>query len=446
MSQCTQHAAYQRGFARAEVAEQVNHQPWLQVGRQGGAQGFGILFPMQLAGQVHAVAAPGIIRGVTERDHDDFSKCADGVVSQAKALPPDFRARLDEWAAELGFAGVAVSGVDLSSAEAGVLAWLEAGYHGEMDYMARHGLLRARPAELVPGTAAVISLRMNYLPDAEKTEKAEKVLQSRNMAYVSRYALGRDYHKVLRKRLDMLARRIHEVAPHAYRVFTDSAPLLEVELASRGGLGWRGKHTLLLDRQAGSWFFLGDILTSLPLQPDPPVQSHCGRCTACLEACPTGAIVAPYRLDARRCISYLTIELKGAIPLEWREAIGNRIYGCDDCQLVCPWNRFAQPGAEADFSPRHRLDRASLVELFAWTEAEFMQRMAGSPILRIGHERWLRNIAVALGNAERAADVVTALLARRDDASALVREHVAWALAKHGVGDTMHNFADRELS
>jgi len=318
--------------------------------------------------------------------------------------------------------------VDLSDAEAGLEAWLASGFHGEMDYMARHGMKRARPAELVPGTLRVIGLRMNYWPQADEPQAA---LADGRRAYVSRYALGRDYHKVMRARLQKLAERIAEEAPHGFRVFVDSAPVLEVALASKAGLGWRGKHTLLLDRSAGSFFFLGEIFTDLPLPVDPPVSEHCGSCRACLDACPTGAIVAPYQVDARRCISYLTIELKGAIPEELRPLVGNRIYGCDDCQLVCPWNRFAQLSAESDFAPRHGLDRAGLVELFAWTEAEFLARTAGSPIHRIGFERWLRNLAVALGNAPSAPDVVAALEARRDDPSALVREHVAWALARH---------------
>jgi epoxyqueuosine reductase len=287
---------------------------------------------------------------------------------------------------------------------------------------------RARPAELLPGTLRVIGCRLDYWPEAAP---GAEVLADGERAYVSRYALGRDYHKVLRARLQQLAERIAAVAPHGFRVFTDSAPVLEVELASRSGLGWRGKHTLLLERAAGSYFFLGEIFTDLPLPVDAPAAPHCGRCRACLDACPTGAIVAPYRLDARRCISYLTIELKGTIPEELRPLLGNRIYGCDDCQLVCPWNRFAQYTREPDFSPRQGLDAARLVELFAWTAAEFAERTAGSAIHRIGHERWLRNIAVALGNAPSSAEVVAALRRRADDPSPLVREHVAWALARH---------------
>jgi len=337
------------------------------------------------------------------------------------------------WGRELGFDAVAVTGVDLSDAEPGLAAWLAEGFHGEMDYMARHGMTRARPAELHPGTVRVISARMNYWPEAADAEAA---LADPERAYVSRYALGRDYHKLLRARLQKLADRIAEAVPHGYRVFVDSAPVLEVELAARAGLGWRGKHTLLLHREAGSAFFLGEIFTDLPLPVDVPQRGHCGECTACLDACPTGAIVAPYRVDARRCISYLTIELKGAIPEALRPLVGNRIYGCDDCQLVCPWNRFARLTAEPDFAPRHALDGARLVELFAWSEADFRERMAGSAIHRIGYERWLRNLAVALGNAPTSDAVLAALRARADDPSALVREHVAWALARHGAGQS----------
>lgn len=337
-------------------------------------------------------------------------------------------ARIRAWGGELGFDAVAVTGVDLREAEPGLAAWLAAGFHGEMDYMARHGMKRARPAELHPGSVRVISVRMNYWPDAADAEAA---LADPQRAYVSRYALGRDYHKLLRARLQKLADRIAEVAPHGYRVFVDSAPVLEVELAVRAGLGWRGKHTLLLNREAGSCFFLGEIFTDLPLPVDTAQAGHCGDCTACIDACPTGAIVAPYRVDARLCISYLTIELKEAIPEPLRPMIGNRINGCDDCQLVCPWNRFARITDEADFSPRNRLDEASLVELFAWNEAAFRERTAGSAIHRIGFERWSRNLAVALGNAPTTPEVLAALHARAADASVLVREHVAWALAQH---------------
>ncbi len=346
--------------------------------------------------------------------------------------PPDWPAlaeKIRTWGRELGFQAIGFSATDLSDAEAGLEAWLEAGFHGDMDYMAKHGMLRARPAELVQGSIAVITARMDYLPQAAD---AKTNLADGQRAYVSRYALGRDYHKLLRNRLQKLADRIKaEVGEFPCRVFTDSAPLMEVELASRSGLGWRGKHTLLLERDAGSHFFLGEICVGLPLPPDPPVEAHCGSCRKCLDVCPTGAIVAPYRVDARRCISYLTIELHGSIPEDLRPLMGNRIYGCDDCQLFCPWNRFAQPTRGADFAPRQGLDTASLVELFAWTEEEFRSRLAGSPILRIGHERWLRNIAVALGNAPASPEIIAALIDRAEHPSAVVREHVGWALKRH---------------
>ena len=339
-------------------------------------------------------------------------------------------AAIKSWGVELGFQAVGIANADLGAAEARLAEWLARGFHGEMDYMARHGAKRARPAALVPGTLRVISARMDYRPAAAD---AEATLADRSKAYVSRYALGRDYHKVLRARLQRLADRIEgEVGEFGYRVFTDSAPVMEVELAARAGLGWRGKHTLALTREAGSFFFLGEIYTDLPLPVDRPVTEHCGTCTRCIEACPTGAIVAPYELDARRCISYLTIELKGAIPEPLRPLVGNRVYGCDDCQLVCPWNRYAQTSAEPDFAVRHGLDAASLVELFEWPEETFHARLAGSAIHRIGYERWSRNLAVGLGNAPTTPAVVAALRARADDPSALVREHVAWALGRHG--------------
>ena len=339
--------------------------------------------------------------------------------------------RIKAWGAELGFQAVGIADVDLSAAERGLVEWLGLGWHGEMDYMARHGALRARPAELVPGTVRVLSCRMNYLPSLPGT--LEEELGAPTRAVVARYARGRDYHKVLRNRLQKLCDRIAaEHGPFRYRVFTDSAPVMEVELAARAGLGWRGKHTLLLDRSAGSWFFLGEIYCDLPLDADAPVDEHCGSCERCIGACPTGAIVAPYRLDARRCISYLTIEHKGAIPEALRPLIGNRVYGCDDCQLACPWNSFAQATGEPDFQVRNGLDRATLVELFAWTEAQFGERLQGSPIRRIGYERWLRNLAVGLGNAPTSPDVIAALRADEAHPSALVREHVRWALGRHG--------------
>ena len=341
--------------------------------------------------------------------------------------------RIRAWGQELGLGAVVIAGIQLPEAEAGLVAWLAEGFHGGMDYMARHGLKRARPAELVPGTLSVICARIDYWPEPD-LQAAQADLARPERAVVSRYAWGRDYHKLLRARLQKLAERIQaEIGPIGHRVFVDSAPVMEVALASNAGLGWRGKHTLLLNREAGSTFFLGEIYVDLALPPDAAQADHCGRCSACISACPTQAIVAPYKLDARRCISYLTIEHAGPIPEAFRPAIGNRIYGCDDCQLACPWNRFARPAREADFATRNGLDRASLVELFAWTEEEFTARMAGSAIYRIGHERWLRNIAVALGNAPGTGEVVAALQARATHPSPLVREHVAWALARHGI-------------
>jgi epoxyqueuosine reductase len=334
--------------------------------------------------------------------------------------------RIKQWGRELGFQAVGIADTELGDAENRLGAWLGRGWHGEMDYMARHGTLRARPAELVPGTVRVISCRMDYLPG--DAGSAEDPLA----AAIARYARGRDYHRVLRARLRRLCDRIEaQTGPFGHRVFADSAPVMEVELAKKAGIGWRGKHTLLLSREAGSWFFLGEVYTSLPLPPDAPAGEHCGTCTKCIDVCPTQAIRAPYQLDARRCISYLTIELKGAIPVELRPLVGNRVYGCDDCQVVCPWNSFARPSAEPDFAVRNGLDRATLVELFAWSEEAFFARMAGSPIRRIGYARWLRNLAVGLGNAPTTPEVVAALRARADHPSALVREHVFWALSRH---------------
>ncbi|MDB5770523.1 MAG: queG [Burkholderia sp.] len=351
------------------------------------------------------------------------------------------------WGRELGFAEVRISDVDLSAAEDGLNAWLEAGHHGEMDYMAAHGMKRARPAELVPGTLRVITARMDYLPKdtgGEWRAHEESRMNDPSAAAISIYARGRDYHKVLRSRLQQLADRIRgEIGEFGYRVFTDSAPVMEVALADKSGIGWRGKHTLLLNREGGSMFFLGELFTDLALPVDPPVTGHCGQCSACIDVCPTQAILGPYKLDARRCISYLTIELKGSIPEELRPLIGNRVYGCDDCQLVCPWNKFAQRAVLDDFDVRNGLDNASLVELFGWSEEEFNRRMEGSPIRRIGHERWLRNIAVGLGNAARAGtsspQIVSALEARLDHPSAMVREHVEWAIARHATMDVSVN-------
>ncbi len=346
-------------------------------------------------------------------------------------------ARLQEWARELGFSQTGVAQADLTAAEPGLLAWLEAGFHGGMGYLQRHGLKRARPAELVPGTVCVITARMDYLPrdmapgwvDAEAA-----ALHQPDRAVVSVYARGRDYHKVLRARLQTLAERLAaEVGPLGHRVFTDSGPVLEVELASRSGIGWRGKHTLALHREAGSMFFLGEIYIDLALPASEPVPAHCGSCTACIDVCPTAAIVAPYRLDARRCISYLTIEHDGPIPEEFRLAVGNRIYGCDDCQLACPWNKYAVRSTLPDFDVRDGLDGATLLQLWAWGEPEFLQRTEGSAIRRIGWTRWRRNLAVGLGNAlRRTGDLATraALAQAREGADALVREHVDWALAE----------------
>jgi epoxyqueuosine reductase len=339
---------------------------------------------------------------------------------------------IKRWGLDLGFQAVGIADTDLSAARDRLARWLGMGWHGEMDYMARHGTLRASPAALVPGTQRVICCRMDYLP--RRPGSVEQELHDASRAYIARYARGRDYHKVMRGRLQRLCERIEAAAgPFGHRAFADSAPVMEVELAVRAGIGWRGKHTLLLDRGAGSWFFLGEIYCDLPLPADTPATEHCGSCRRCIEICPTQAITAPYRLDARRCISYLTIELRGAIPEPLRPLIGNRVYGCDDCQLVCPWNGFAQVSPELDFQVRNGLDCASLVELFGWSDADFDQRMRGSPIRRIGYERWLRNLAVGLGNAPTAPEVVDSLQRKADHGSALVREHVAWALGRHGL-------------
>jgi len=348
----------------------------------------------------------------------------------ARLDPAALSASIRGWATELALTGIGVATLDLPADEAFFLDWLRAGFNGEMGYMSRHGVKRSRPKELIPGTVSCISVRMDYWP--EESADALGVLGNGNLAYVSRYALGRDYHKVLRSRLQKLCDRIHDaVGPFGHRVFTDSAPVLEKALARNAGLGWIGKHTNLIDRKAGSYFFLGEIYLDLQLPTDEPSTAHCGSCSACMPACPTGAIVAPYRLDARRCISYLTIELAGSIPVEFRKAIGNRIYGCDDCQLVCPWNKFARPTVENDFAVRLGLDQAQLVDLFAWSETDFLEKTQGSAIRRIGHERWLRNIAIALGNAPTSPAVLAALTARAEHPSSMVREHVQWALEQH---------------
>ena len=352
-------------------------------------------------------------------------------------------ADIKAWGRELGFAAVGITDLELSASSEKLAAWLASGQHGDMDYMLRHAPQRADPTRLLPNACRAIVARMDYRPRddaADWVARETRRLDDGNAAVVSIYARGRDYHKVLRARLQQLATRIADaIGPHGYRVCTDSAPVFEVELARKSGLGWRGKHTLLLSQDAGSMFFLGEILTDLPLPLSVPLSApagaaldeHCGTCTRCLDVCPTRAITAPYNVDARRCISYLTIELHGPIPQEFRAAIGNRIYGCDDCQLVCPWNRYAKLTSEQDFLPRHGLEQASLVEFFAWTAQQFAERTAGSAIRRLGHERWLRNVAVALGNAPTTPQVLASLNARRDDASPLVREHVAWALERH---------------
>jgi epoxyqueuosine reductase len=332
----------------------------------------------------------------------------------------------------LGFSRLGVGSLEISEDERHLLRWLASGYQGEMEYMQRHGTLRSRPSELAPGAVRVLSVRMDYW--SAEVADAEAVLRDPTVGYVSRYALGRDYHKIMRRALARLAEDISmQIGPFGYRVCVDTAPVLEKALARNAGLGWIGKHTNLIARDAGSWFFLGEILTDLPLPPDEPATAHCGSCQACIPACPTGAIVAPYRLDARRCISYLTIEHKSAIPVELRSALGNRIYGCDDCQLVCPWNKFAQAAAHPDFKVRNALDATQLTTLFEWTESDFDARMRGSAIYRIGYQRWSRNIAVALGNAPTSPEVLAALHRRSDDPSELVREHVKWALARHSV-------------
>ena len=342
---------------------------------------------------------------------------------------PALAVRVRELAREFGFQRCGIAGVELGEDEAHLRSWLAEGLYGSMDWMARHGDKRSRPSALIPGTLRVISVGLDYGRDPDE---AWDTLADGERAYVARYALGRDYHKLMRQRLQRLAERLAaEVGPFGHRVFVDSAPVLERALARNAGLGWIGKHTCLIDRDGGSWFFLGEIYVDLPLPVDPPATAHCGTCTRCIDICPTGAIVAPNRLDARRCIAYLTIEHDGAIPEDLRGPIGNRIFGCDDCQLVCPWNKFARRTDEPDFRVRNDLDRASLAELFAWDEDEFLRRTEGSAIRRSGHEKWLRNIAVALGNAPTSPEVLAALESRRDDASALVREHVAWALAQH---------------
>jgi epoxyqueuosine reductase len=347
--------------------------------------------------------------------------------------PTDFAQltqKIKSWGLELGFQQVGITDIDLHQHEQHLQQWLKSGYHGQMEYMQRHGLKRSRPDELISGTIRVISVRMDYWPG--DAADAHHTLEDPAIAYVSRYALGRDYHKVLRSRLKKLAQRIEKnMGEFSYRVFVDSAPVLEKALAEKSGIGWIGKHTNVINDKAGSWFFLGELYTDLPLIVDPPAQNHCGSCQACIDICPTAAIIAPYKVDARRCISYLTIELRGSIPVEFRPLLGNRIYGCDDCQMICPWNKFAQSSGETDFSPRHQLDTSTLIVLFSWDEETFLERTEGSAIRRIGYECWMRNIAVALGNATTSKEVIQALLQKQAHPSELIREHTLWALQQH---------------
>ncbi|MDP3086849.1 MAG: tRNA epoxyqueuosine(34) reductase QueG [Methylotenera sp.] len=347
---------------------------------------------------------------------------------------------IKQWGIALGFSEIGITDTDLTKAEAAHQEWIAKNFHGEMNYMAKHGLKRTRPAELVANTVRIISARLDYLPP--NAADSENVIQDGAKAFISRYTLGRDYHKVMRNKLQKLCAKIEvEIAninnamfedyQFEYRAFTDSAPVLEVALAEKAGLGWRGKHTLLINKNKGSWFFLGEIYTNLPLPIDLPSSNHCGSCSNCITICPTQAIIAPYELDARRCISYLTIELKTSIPIEFRPLIGNRVYGCDDCQLACPWNKFAETTKEPDFAVKHGLDNISLLECFSWSEAKFKQKMAGSAIYRIGYTHWLRNIAVGLGNATTTPEIITALQNRMNDSNEMLREHVSWALAQH---------------
>lgn len=332
------------------------------------------------------------------------------------------------WGKELGFAQVGISDINLKAHEAPLKKWLANNYHGEMEYMAKHGLMRAKPEELLPGTIRVISARMNYLPPEAKFAK---ILKKPQHAFISRYALGRDYHKLVRKRLKQLGEKISQHCENFnYRPFVDSAPILERPLAEKAGLGWVGKHSLIINKDAGSWFFLGELLVNIPLPCDNKSENNCGACVACIKICPTNAIVEPYVVDARRCISYLTIELKGSIPEDLRPLMGNRIYGCDDCQLICPWNKYSQITNEDDFKPRNNFDDTTLLSLFSWTEQEFLQKTEGSPIRRIGFESWQRNIAVALGNANYTPEIVQALAYQKESKSKLIQEHITWAQAQ----------------
>ncbi len=362
-------------------------------------------------------------------------------MNQAKAR--QLARSIRHWGTELGFDQIGVSDIDLNQAESNLAKWLRNQYHGKMDYMYRHGTKRTRPNRLIDGTIRVVSTRMNYMP--EPMSASGSVLENPHIGYVSRYALGRDYHKVMRSRLNKLAKRIEqEIGPFGYRVFCDSAPVMEKPLAEKAGLGWIGKHTNLLNRHEGSWFFIGEIYTDVPLPVDTPTSSHCGSCRACIDVCPTQAIVAPYVLDARRCISYLTIELHGPIPVEFRKSIGNRIYGCDDCQLVCPWNRYAKITQEPDFASRHSLNSSRLIDLFSWSEQDFLTKTEGSAIRRTGFQRWLRNIAVALGNAPTSRTIVKILNERQGQASELVDEHIDWALQQHSQVSKRQQASTRE--
>ena len=350
--------------------------------------------------------------------------------------------QIRHWGKELGFQQLGITDTDLQAAENNLLCWLENNHQGEMTYMARHGLKRSRPAELIPGTKRIISVRMDYLP--HDAHKAVSLLKQNNNAYISRYALGRDYHKLLRSRLQKLVQHIQtRIEGFNYRVFTDSAPVLEKALAEKAGIGWIGKHSNLINRQAGSWFFLGEIYTDIPLPVDDTADEHCGSCQACIDICPTQAIIAPYQVDARLCISYLTIEYKGIIDEKLRPLLGNRIYGCDDCQLCCPWNRFGNISKETDFQPRHGLDEVTLLTLFNWTEAEFLKKMEGSPIRRIGYQCWQRNLAIALGNADYDPNILSALKSKQEFFSELVAEHIAWAIKQQK--DKLETNSDRDM-
>lgn len=354
------------------------------------------------------------------------------VINESTINYPDLVEKIKLWGKELGFSQLGITDIDLSPHEQALTKWLANGYHGNMDYMARHGLMRARPAELEPGTVRVISVRLDYLPTEAK---CARILNAKDHAYISRYALGRDYHKLMRKRLQQLGKKITQYCQQFnFRPFVDSAPILERPLAEKAGLGWVGKHSLLLNKEAGSWFFLGELLIDIPLpltvNEDQPITNHCGSCVACIKICPTKAIVEPYVVDARRCISYFTIESPDPIPLELRPLMGNRIYGCDDCQLICPWNKYAKLSLETDFQPRLKLDQVNLLELFAWSEESFLEKLQGSPIRRIGFQSWQRNISVALGNAPHHEDIITALKDKLSTATELVAEHIHWALTQ----------------